>query len=97
MKANCFYDQNSNLIKSRIFEWFGFSGHIFEEKYDNIMQRPVQFNNVSRIIDEKAADFRIFQEYASQCEYNSGWNAALILSQTFGVQLMFHLSRKKIF
>ena len=25
-------------FKSRILEWFGFPGHIFEEKYDNIMQ-----------------------------------------------------------
>ena len=40
---------------------------MFEEKYD-IMQRPVQFNNVSRILEEKAADLRIFQEIASQCE-----------------------------
>ena len=61
------------------------------------MQRPVQFNNVSRILDETATDLRIFQEFALQCEYNSGRNSALILSQTLGLQLMFHLNQKKIF
>ena len=63
---------------------------MFEEKYDKIMQRPVQFNNVNRILDEKAADLRIFQKFASLYEYNSGWNSALILSQTLGLWLMFH-------
>ena len=32
---------------------------------------PVQFNNVSTIMGGKAADCRIFQEFASQCEPTS--------------------------
>ena len=62
------------------------------------MQHPVQFNNVSRILDEKAADLRIFQEFASQCEYNYDWNSALIFDfdpKLLGLQLMFHLNQRK--
>ena len=35
------------------------------------MQRPIKFNNVCRIQDEKAADRQIFQEFNLQKDQNS--------------------------
>ena len=47
LKASSLCDQNSDLI--------------FEGKYDDIMQRPLQCNNLSRILNEKAADLQTFK------------------------------------
>ena len=57
-----------------------FYGHTLEEKQEKTMQCPLQFINVSRILDENAAGRQIFQEFASQCEQNSGWNSDHIVS-----------------
>ena len=48
------------------------------------MQRPLKFNNVCRILDEKAADRRIFQEFNLQKEQNSDQNSADFLSGILG-------------
>ena len=45
------------------------------------MQRPIKFNNVCRIQDEKAADRRIFQEFNLQKEQNSDQNSADFVSR----------------
>ena len=46
------------------------------------MQRPIKFNNVvCRILDEKAADRRIFQEFNLQKEQNSDQNSADFVSR----------------
>ena len=40
-----------------------FSDHSLEEMKESTIQSPLQFNNVRRILKEKAADLRMVQKF----------------------------------